>query len=118
MLRTLSTSYKIGVIANQSVSSTERLTTWGLMPFISACLCSFELGLEKPDRRSSNWRWTGRALRRPKRCLWRIDPVDRHLMKVRSRKFALGLCPGGKWIRTFSSACSVCRSRLHQAMLF
>ena len=49
VLRTLSTSYKIGVIANQSVSSTERLTTWGLMPFISACLCSFELGLEKPD---------------------------------------------------------------------
>jgi HAD superfamily hydrolase (TIGR01509 family) len=37
------------VIANQSVSSTERLTKWGLMPFTSTCLCSFELGLEKPD---------------------------------------------------------------------
>jgi HAD superfamily hydrolase (TIGR01509 family) len=49
VLRMLSTSYKIGVIANQSVSSTERLTKWGLMPFISTCLCSFELGLEKPD---------------------------------------------------------------------
>jgi FMN phosphatase YigB (HAD superfamily) len=49
VLRTLFTSYKIGVIANQSVSSTERLTKWGLMPFISTCLCSFELGLEKPD---------------------------------------------------------------------
>src|ERR1700751_3050074 len=49
LLRMLSTSYKIGVIANQSVSSTERLTKWGLMPFISTCLCSFELGLEKPD---------------------------------------------------------------------
>jgi HAD superfamily hydrolase (TIGR01549 family) len=49
LLRMLSTSYKIGVIANQSVSSTDRLTKWGLMPFISTCLCSFELGLEKPD---------------------------------------------------------------------
>ena len=49
VLRALSASYKIGVIANQSVSSTERLTRWGLMPFVSTCLCSFELGLEKPD---------------------------------------------------------------------
>ncbi len=49
LLRTLSSSYKIGVIANQSVGSTDRLTKWGLMPFISTCLCSSELGLEKPD---------------------------------------------------------------------
>ena len=49
LFRTLSSCYKIGVIANQSVSSTDRLTKWGLMPFISTCLCSFELGLEKPD---------------------------------------------------------------------
>lgn len=49
VLRTLSTAYKIGVIANQSVSSTDRLTKWGLMPFISTCLCSFELSMEKPD---------------------------------------------------------------------
>ena len=32
-----------------SNGSTERLTKWGLMPFISACLSSAELGLEKPD---------------------------------------------------------------------
>jgi len=49
LLRTLASSYKIGVIANQSVGSTERLTKWGLMPFISTCLCSFELDLEKPN---------------------------------------------------------------------
>jgi FMN phosphatase YigB (HAD superfamily) len=49
VLRTLCISYKIGVIANQSVSSTERLTKWGLMPYISTCLCSSELGIEKPD---------------------------------------------------------------------
>jgi len=49
VLRALSTHYKLGVIANQSVSSSVRLAGWGLMPFISTCLCSFELGLEKPD---------------------------------------------------------------------
>lgn len=49
LLRVLSASYKLDVIANQSVSSTDRLTKWGLMPYISNCLCSFELGLEKPD---------------------------------------------------------------------
>src|SRR5205823_14564478 len=48
-LRALCTSYKLGVITNQSVGSTERLTRWGLMPLISTCLCSFELRLEKPD---------------------------------------------------------------------
>jgi SIS domain len=50
-------------------STADEMTKWGLMPFISTCLCSFELGLEKPDRRSSNWRWIGRAVLRPRRCL-------------------------------------------------
>jgi HAD superfamily hydrolase (TIGR01549 family) len=49
VLRSLCACYQLGIIANQSVSSTERLTDWGLMPFVSTCLCSFELGLEKPD---------------------------------------------------------------------
>jgi HAD superfamily hydrolase (TIGR01549 family) len=49
VLRALSALYKLGVIANQSVGSTERLTRWGLMPFVSTCLCSAELGLEKPN---------------------------------------------------------------------
>jgi HAD superfamily hydrolase (TIGR01549 family) len=48
-LRTLSSRYKIGVIANQSSGTAERLTKWGLMQFVSICLSSAELGLEKPD---------------------------------------------------------------------
>jgi HAD superfamily hydrolase (TIGR01549 family) len=48
-LRALSSCYRIGVIANQSIGTVERLTTWGLMPFISVCLSSAEEGLEKPD---------------------------------------------------------------------
>ena len=49
ILRTLSSRYRIGVIANQSVGTGERLTKWGLMPLISICLSSAELGIEKPD---------------------------------------------------------------------
>jgi HAD superfamily hydrolase (TIGR01549 family) len=48
-LRALSSRYRIGVIANQPAGTEERLTKWGLMPFISICLSSTEVGLEKPD---------------------------------------------------------------------
>jgi HAD superfamily hydrolase (TIGR01549 family) len=48
-LRLLSSQYKIGVIANQSPGSEERLTRWGLIPFISVCVASAEVGVEKPD---------------------------------------------------------------------
>jgi HAD superfamily hydrolase (TIGR01549 family) len=48
-LRLLSSHYKIGVIANQSPGSVERLTRWGLIPFISVCVASAEVDLEKPD---------------------------------------------------------------------
>jgi HAD superfamily hydrolase (TIGR01549 family) len=48
-LRALSARWKIGVIANQSAGTEERLRKWGLMPFISICLSSAEVGLEKPD---------------------------------------------------------------------
>jgi HAD superfamily hydrolase (TIGR01549 family) len=48
-LRALSSRYRIGVIANQPAGTEERLTKWGLRPFISICLSSTEVGLEKPD---------------------------------------------------------------------
>jgi HAD superfamily hydrolase (TIGR01549 family) len=49
VLRMLSSRYRIGVIANQAAGTEERLAKWGLMPLISICLSSAELGLEKPD---------------------------------------------------------------------
>jgi HAD superfamily hydrolase (TIGR01549 family) len=48
-LRALAQRYRIGVIANQSLGTEERLTNWGLMPLISVCLSSAEVGIEKPD---------------------------------------------------------------------
>jgi FMN phosphatase YigB (HAD superfamily) len=49
VLHLLASRYKIGVIANQSPGSEERLTRWGLMRFVSICTASAEVGLEKPD---------------------------------------------------------------------
>ena len=49
VLRMLSARYRIGVIANQPAGTEERLTNWGLMPLVSICLSSTEVGLEKPD---------------------------------------------------------------------
>jgi HAD superfamily hydrolase (TIGR01549 family) len=48
-LQTLSQHYGIGIIANQPAGTAERLGRWGLMPFVSICLVSAELGCEKPD---------------------------------------------------------------------
>jgi HAD superfamily hydrolase (TIGR01549 family) len=49
ILRMLSLRYRIGVIANQSPGTHQRLTKWRLMPPVSVCLSSAEIGLEKPD---------------------------------------------------------------------
>jgi FMN phosphatase YigB (HAD superfamily) len=50
VLRRLSAHYRIGVIANQSLGTEQRLTDWGMMPFVSLCFASAELGIEKPDQ--------------------------------------------------------------------
>src|SRR5712672_1529456 len=47
-LEALSSRYRIGVIAMQPAGIEERLRKWGLMSFISICLSSAEVGLEKP----------------------------------------------------------------------
>ena len=42
--------YGIGVIANQSPGSVERLRGWGLLSYIDVVAASAELGVAKPDR--------------------------------------------------------------------
>lgn len=49
LLSKLTPRYRIGVIANQSGGTEARLESYGLAPFISLCLSSAEVGLEKPD---------------------------------------------------------------------
>lgn len=42
--------YKLGVIANQSLGTEERLRNWGLLKYISIVAASADLGVSKPDK--------------------------------------------------------------------
>ena len=50
-LEKLSRKYKIGVIANQSLGTEERLTQHGIMQYIDLVVASAEEGVAKPDKR-------------------------------------------------------------------
>lgn len=50
-LEALSGKYKIGVIANQSLGTAERLERLGIRQFIDVVIASAEEGVAKPDRR-------------------------------------------------------------------
>lgn len=45
-----SNGYMLGVIANQSLGTEERLRNWGLLKYISVVAASAELGVAKPDK--------------------------------------------------------------------
>lgn len=51
VLGKLSKSYKIGVIANQSLGTAERLGRFGILKYIDLVVASAEEGVAKPDRR-------------------------------------------------------------------
>lgn len=48
-LEKLSAKYKIGIIANQSLGTKNRLKNWGLDKYIDLIIASFEEGVSKPD---------------------------------------------------------------------
>lgn len=50
-VRRIHQSYKIGIIANQSLGSEERLRKFGLWEYIDVLAASAEEGVEKPDTR-------------------------------------------------------------------
>ena len=49
VLAALSRQYNIGVIANQSAGTKQRLESWGLLRYLSLVIASAESGLAKPD---------------------------------------------------------------------
>ncbi|SDT49954.1 8-oxo-dGTP diphosphatase/putative hydrolase of the HAD superfamily [Paenibacillaceae bacterium GAS479] len=51
ILQRLSASYRIGIIANQSAGTADRLRSYGLLEHIDKVFASAELGLAKPDPR-------------------------------------------------------------------
>ena len=50
-LKKLSKAYKIGVIANQSLGTSERLENFGIRKYIDLVIASAEEGVAKPDKR-------------------------------------------------------------------
>ncbi|WP_181586467.1 MULTISPECIES: HAD family hydrolase [Paenibacillus] len=49
VLQTLSQHYKIGIIANQSPGTENRLDSYGLRKYVDVLACSAEEGVSKPD---------------------------------------------------------------------
>lgn len=50
-LEKLHSDYKIGIIANQSLGSRERLKNFGILKYIDVVVASAEEGVAKPDKR-------------------------------------------------------------------
>lgn len=50
-LKELSNKYKLGIIANQSPGTSERLKLHGILPYIDLVIASAEEGVAKPDRK-------------------------------------------------------------------
>lgn len=51
ILAQLGKHYRIGIIANQSAGTADRLERYGLRPYVDVIACSAERGLSKPDVR-------------------------------------------------------------------
>ncbi len=49
VLKELSKKYKLGIIANQSVGSAQRLADWGIGKYFDLVIASAEEGVEKPN---------------------------------------------------------------------
>ena len=49
VLKNLAPKYKLGIIANQSAGTLERIEKWGISQFFDVVIASAEAGLEKPD---------------------------------------------------------------------
>lgn len=50
-LKSLSSHYKIGIIANQSLGTAKRLDSFGVLKYIDLVVASAEEGVAKPDKR-------------------------------------------------------------------
>ncbi len=51
VLQTLAGKYKMGIIANQSLGSEERMRNWGILDYFEVIAASAEAGVAKPDKR-------------------------------------------------------------------
>ncbi|MBJ6362671.1 HAD family hydrolase [Paenibacillus sp. GCM10012307] len=82
MLRRLSAQYRLGVIANQSLGTLDRLKSYKLDSYFSLMGSSAELGMNKPDPRFFQW-----ALKeadcRPAEAVMIGDRIDNDIIPAR-----------------------------------
>ena len=79
VLERLSKKYKIGVIANQSLGTAERLEQKGILKYIDLVIASAEEGVSKPDRRIFDIALS-RAHCKPKNAVMIGDRVDNDIV--------------------------------------
>ena len=78
----LSGRYKIGVIANQSLGTAERLKKFGILKYIELVVASAEEGVAKPDRRIFEIALS-RAGCEPKQAIMIGDRIDNDILPAK-----------------------------------
>lgn len=81
-LKELSSKYKIGVIANQSLGTADRLENFGILKYIDLVIASAEEGIAKPDKRIFEIALK-RADCRPEQAIMIGDRIDNDIVPAK-----------------------------------
>ncbi|MDO4944024.1 MAG: HAD family hydrolase [Ruminococcus sp.] len=81
-LKELSSKYKIGVIANQSLGTADRLANFGILKYIDLVIASAEEGIAKPDKRIFEIALK-RADCRPEQAIMIGDRIDNDIVPAK-----------------------------------
>lgn len=81
-LKILRGKYKIGVIANQSLGTADRLDKFGILKYIDLVIASAEEGVAKPDKKIFEMA-LNRAGCRPERAMMIGDRIDNDIVPAK-----------------------------------
>lgn len=81
-LKNLSSKYKIGVIANQSLGTADRLEQFGILKYIDLVVASAEEGVAKPNKEIFEIAWD-RAGCRPEQSVMIGDRIDNDIVPAK-----------------------------------
>lgn len=82
-LKELSGRYRIGIIANQSAGTAERLEKYGLLQYVALVTASAEEGVAKPDRRIFELALE-RSGARPEEAVMIGDRIDNDILPAKA----------------------------------
>ena len=81
-LKKLSSKYKIGIIANQSLGTASRLDGFGILKYIDLVVASAEEGVAKPDRKIFEIA-LNRAFCKPEQAVMIGDRIDNDIIPAK-----------------------------------